>query len=917
MTVNDDSHNHTIANVDNLQTTLDAKADLVSGVIPTSQLPALAVTEFLGTVSSQTAMLALTGQKGDWCNRTDVSSTFIITGTDPTQLSNWTELDYPAADVTSVNTQTGAVVLSASDIGLGNVDNTSDLNKPISTATQTALNGKLGSTDNAASASQWNTARTITLGGDLSGSVSIDGSSHVTLIGQVADDSHNHIIANVDGLQAALDAKLGHSGKASDSELLDGINSTSFLRSDTNNSFTSTITGNTLLLGGSQITQSTAVLQVNGFSRQGTIYLHDLTNGVNSQLSNSNGTLQWGGNQIWTAANDGSGSTLDADLLDGFQGSSYMRSDAVEQFDGQVSGRTFRFRCPDGRNAGSSGGSLFPLEIYQNSNVANSDAAMAFHISGRYATYFGIDRETNDLFTGGWSDGSTKHKIWHAGNDGASSGLDADLLDGIQGSSFMRSDASTSTTGNLTVDGVVFSNELRNRTGQQLVLNAGEAAGKFTGQTGELVYLNAEAGILVSTPDTGHSNFESGYTQDSTRITGTYITIDGNTVWHAGNDGAASGLDADLLDGAQPSVNASNSTIVQRHSSGYIYANYFNTTPNDVTSGITKICCETGNDGFIRHATPDAVKGFIGATAGATANTVVSRDGAADIACRLLRPNYGNESTISGAIAYRVNTSSNNYVRFCNDAGAVRTFLGAAPSASPTFSGNLTIPSAIVHSGDSNTYIQFHGNDLFRVVIAGAEVQEWGNNYTLLSDNDQIRLGTGSDFRMWFNGADTYFRNYAHGNGDIIFQGENSSGTNQNLAIMKCDSARNYVILYENSQERLRTTSGGISVTGALTATGNVTAFSDIKLKDDIKVIPNALDKVSKIRGVTFIRKDIDDKSRQAGVIAQEVEKVIPEVVTTTEDGIKTVAYGNLVGLLIESIKELKKEVEELKGASN
>jgi hypothetical protein len=204
ITVTDDSHNHTISNVDSLQTTLDAKADLVGGVVPTSQIPALAITEFLGTVSSQSAMLALSGQKGDWCNRTDVSSTFIITGTDPTQIGSWTELDYPAADVTSVNSQTGAVVLGASDVGLGNVDNTSDLNKPISTATQTALNGKLGSTANAVSASRWNTARTITLGTDLSGSVSIDGSSNVTLNATVADDSHNHIIGNIDGLQAAL-----------------------------------------------------------------------------------------------------------------------------------------------------------------------------------------------------------------------------------------------------------------------------------------------------------------------------------------------------------------------------------------------------------------------------------------------------------------------------------------------------------------------------------------------------------------------------------------------------------------------------------------------------------------------------------------------------------------------------------------
>ena len=63
------------------------------------------------------------------------------------------------------------------------------------------------------------------------------------------------------------------------------------------------------------------------------------------------------------------------------------------------------------------------------------------------------------------------------------------------------------------------------------------------------------------------------------------VTSNGNTMWHAGNDGNGSGLDADVLRGAAPNVSASNSTIVQRHSSGYIFANYFNTTPDDVSSG--------------------------------------------------------------------------------------------------------------------------------------------------------------------------------------------------------------------------------------------------------------------------------------------------------------------------------------------
>ena len=102
-----------------------------------------------------------------------------------------------------------------------------------------------------------------------------------------------------------------------------------------------------------------------------------------------------------------------------------------------------------------------------------------------------------------------------------------------------------------------------------------------------------------------------------------------------------------------------------------------------------------------------------------------------------------------------------------------------------------------------------------------------------------------------------------------------------------------------------------LDVSGSMLATGDITAFSDITLKEDIEVIPNALDKVSQIRGVTFTRKDLDDKSRKSGVIAQEVEKVLPEVVSTTKDGTKTVAYGNMVGLLIEALKEQKEIIKD------
>jgi hypothetical protein len=101
--------------------------------------------------------------------------------------------------------------------------------------------------------------------------------------------------------------------------------------------------------------------------------------------------------------------------------------------------------------------------------------------------------------------------------------------------------------------------------------------------------------------------------------------------------------------------------------------------------------------------------------------------------------------------------------------------------------------------------------------------------------------------------------------------------------------------------------SGAITSSGAITASGDVTAFSDARLKTGIRNIDNALNMVGDMRGVYFIK----DGEAGTGVIAQEVEKILPEVVKDGE--YKSVAYGNMVGVLIEAIKELKKEVETLK----
>jgi len=163
-------------------------------------------------------------------------------------------------------------------------------------------------------------------------------------------------------------------------------------------------------------------------------------------------------------------------------------------------------------------------------------------------------------------------------------------------------------------------------------------------------------------------------------------------------------------------------------------------------------------------------------------------------------------------------------------------------------------------------------------------------------------------FRYTTADAQLYIDNNFNGNNgvysDINFRNKANGGTSL-INRMKIKGSTGYVGIGDI------TPSYKLDVAGTIRATGDVIAYSDVRVKENIKTIDNSLEKVSKLRGVEFNK--IGDNKKSIGVIAQEIEKVIPEVVKEDDKGMKSVAYGNISGLLIEAIKELKAEIEELK----
>jgi len=290
-----------------------------------------------------------------------------------------------------------------------------------------------------------------------------------------------------------------------------------------------------------------------------------------------------------------------------------------------------------------------------------------------------------------------------------------------------------------------------------------------------------------------------------------------------------------------------------------------------------------------------------------------------------IRFNEYNGDNVAGSYM-RYNGSSNSFHMYLNNESTDYEFLRATRNS-----------HLVLQSGGNNVGIG-ETNPLQKLHISGNTMISNGSYYMAEdADGDDINLlGIHANNNVYIGAS-----NNAYAGGFMLYgAASNTSGHvwySGNAEAMRIDSSQRVGIGVVSPGYKLdvsgdaRILSGSLGVGVAPNATdgrgdfsNDVVAYStsDKRLKENIKPLDSALDKVLKINGVSFDWKELTEEEKKTihgneghdvGVIAQEIEEVLPEVVTTRDSGYKAVKYEKIVPLLIEAIKEQQKQIEELK----
>ena len=294
-------------------------------------------------------------------------------------------------------------------------------------------------------------------------------------------------------------------------------------------------------------------------------------------------------NLVWNSGNDGSGSGLDADLLDGQHGSYYANESARSSVPSSGNYNTTNSSSPASLGTGylrhdfwstfGGGGSGYRSVLSISSYTSGSQwTQLAFNYNaGVNAPIYFRQNDYNGTSWGSWN------QLWDSSNDGSGSGLDADLLDGVQGSSFLRSDTTDTASGfiSLRAGGDHLANhsfasasststgysdagiEVREGNYGSTLASAPRIGMHWGGRVASNISMDASGFITIrNNPGTAYESFRA----NNIYANGT------NLVWNTGNDGSGSGLDADLLDGYNAAENGGN-VVLKLASNGYSQIN--------------------------------------------------------------------------------------------------------------------------------------------------------------------------------------------------------------------------------------------------------------------------------------------------------------------------------------------------------
>lgn len=238
-----------------------------------------------------------------------------------------------------------------------------------------------------------------------------------------------------------------------------------------------------------------------------------------------------------------------------------------------------------------------------------------------------------------------------------------------------------------------------------------------------------------------------------------------------------------------------------------------------------------------------------------------------------------------------------------------------------TFSktANTTYANTISVSGNvSASYIIGDGSALTNVLLSLTPANNWANTVGTSGNAYTQQVGTaGNNYSLSLVSSANNWANTKVSSVSVSSPLSSTGGLTPTISLPTSSDVR------INS---LGVGTAASATAGEIRAIDNITAYysSDISLKENVKKIENALNKLFEINGYEYDWSDEYIKSRggedgyfirkhDVGVIAQEIEKVLPEIVSERENGIKAVKYDRIVPLLIEAIKELKTELDELR----